>query len=76
MQPQFFPETLFLSKSKNSGSGIYPSSFADHSILELRRLEREMTQIHGELQQSIKPKKQKLVALALQRGISKQYFRN
>ncbi len=54
---------------------IIEGYFADHSILELRRLEREMTQIHGELQ-SIKPKKQKLVALALQRGISKQYFRN
>jgi hypothetical protein len=49
--------------------------FADHSILELRRLDREMTEISGELQ-SIKPTKQKLVALAMQRGISKRYFRN
>ncbi len=54
---------------------IMDGYFADHSILELKRLEREMTGIDWELE-SIKPRKQKLVALAIKSGISKRYFRN
>lgn len=54
---------------------IIKGYFSDHSILELKRLQREMKKITAELN-TIEPKKRKIVSFAGQRGISNRYFKN
>ena len=54
---------------------IIKGYFTDHSIIELKRLQREMKQISLELG-TIEPKKQKIISHAGQRGISKIHFTN
>lgn len=54
---------------------IIQGYFSDHSILELKQLQREIKQINAELL-TIEPKKEKIVSHAGKRGIPGKFFIN
>lgn len=54
---------------------IIRGHFSDHSILELKRYQREIKRLNAELR-TIEPKKRKIISFAGKRGISEKHFIN